>query len=167
MHISEGKMMQVSAKISLIVSGLLVVGAAQAQESVPGKWTHADAGMGQYEGGVSDLSGDARINYSCSSFGADVTFWAKGLHIAAGTSKLMVDGKEIPLKLPDTNYSARNDQTSFDISAKPDYGPNWKGEVNAVISALAGGKEAEWVTPNGENYTFPLAGSSAIKSCKM
>lgn len=140
--------------------------AAAAAETAP-SWHFAAAGMGQYEGGVTLEDGSAGITYSCSGLGAHLTFWAKGMHIAPGKTQITVDGKEIALARPQAGYLSLNDQTTQSLDVAADYGKQMKGEINAVISALAKGKEAVWTTPNGDSFTFPLAGSSNITHCKM
>lgn len=145
----------------------LGIAATGAMAGAAGAWTNVAAGMGQFEGGVILDGGAAGIRYSCSGLGTDISFWAKGPHVSAGKSQLFVDGKPISIRHPDATYSSLNDQTVFEIGAKADYGPDWKGEVNAVIRALAGGKEAVWISSNGDRFTFPLRGSARISSCKM
>lgn len=145
----------------------LSIAATGAMAGATEAWTNVAAGMGQFEGGVTLDGGAAGIRYGCSGLSTDISFWAKGPHVAAGKSQLLVDGKAVAIRHPDATYSSLNDQTVFEIGAKVDYGPDWKGEVNGVISALAGGKEAVWISSNGDRFTFPLTGSAKISSCKM
>lgn len=154
-------------RIALGLSAALCLIGFNATAGATPAWTNAAAGMGQFEGGITLDGNAAGIRYSCSGLGTNVSFWAKGAHVAAGKSQLLIDGKAVEIDRPDAVYSSMNDQTVFELNVKADYGARWKSEINHVIAALAGGKEAVWISSNGDRFTFPLTGSAKISSCKM
>lgn len=149
--------------VALSIS-LLAVPAAFAQDGAI--WSFKAAQMGQYEGGVTLPDQSAGISYDCSSLGTHLTFWAQGMHIAPGETRILVDGAVVEVARPQAGYLSLDDRTTQAFDVPAGYGQRMKDEINSVISALAGGEEVVWLTPSGDRFTFPLKGSEKISRCK-
>lgn len=126
-------------------------------------WTHASPGLSQFEGTFDASGGNYGMNYACSPSYSQIGFRAQGLHIAAGESKISVDGVE--LVSGNTTYNSKWDATSFTNQVEAEWGARLKEAHNNLINALARGTEAIWTTPSGDSFTIDLTGSSGIKNC--
>jgi len=130
-----------------------------------GSWQHAAAPMGQFEGYFDAEDGSVQVTYECSGFYSTVQFSAAGLHVAAGVSKIIVDGTEVASG--NTVYHSERDETVFSSEIRAEWGDPVKDAHNRFITSIAGGNEAVWVTPDGSEFTISLRGSSAIGNCVL
>lgn len=147
------------------LAALAMTAALLAAPALAEEWRHASAPMGQYEGGVS-VDGDAHgISYGCSGISGSLTFYATGVHVAAGESVIRVDGREVARG--NTQYNSTPNLTRFALDVQHSYGPGGWTRYNGAINALASGTEAVWETPTGETFRFPLSGSAKVRSCLM
>jgi hypothetical protein len=128
-------------------------------------WQHAAAPMGQFEGYFESEDETVRVDYGCTGFSSSVQFSAEGQHIAAGVSQIMVDGAEVASG--NTVYHSMRNETVFTSDIRAEWGDPVKDAHNRLITSIAGGKEAVWITPDGTEFTISLRGSSAIRNCVL
>lgn len=144
----------------LSMTTALMAGPALTQE-----WQHAAAPMGQFEGGITMEEGSYGISYGCADFYGNLTFFAEGVHVAAGEGVILVDGREVARG--NVSYNSLPDLTRFNLNVQSSYGQASWSRYNDLITAVAGGSEVVWETPSGAAFTIPLTGSAGIRSCLM
>lgn len=148
-----------------LIAALSLSVCLMAGPALAGEWQHAAAPMGQFEGGISMEEGAYGITYGCAGSYGNLTFFAEGVHVAAGEGVVRIDGREV--SRGGVDYNSLPDLTRYNLNAQYSYGPASWPRYNDLITALSGGTEAVWETPSGAVFTIPLTGSADIRSCLM
>lgn len=127
-------------------------------------WQHADAGMGQYEGGYVATDGMS-VSYSCTPTTTRLSFNVTGNQATKGYGRLAVDG--IVAFEGSVTYTSVGDLTGMEFEATKN-GHDWeKDQVNKVIDAIAAGGELTLDLPNLTRFSVQLKNSSGIRSCRI
>lgn len=141
---------------------VLLLFASPAVAELSAQWSHASAPGGQFEGGYTGKGGEF-INYSCTSFSAQLSIGANGMHVAKGSATLKIDGAT--LYEGQINYYNVSDISQVDFGLDSNSHDYEKDIYQRVASAIANGREAVLITPTGEQFSYSLEGSKGIRSC--
>ena len=124
-------------------------------------WNHVGGTMGQFEGFYQ--SRGFAIEYGCADNFSTLTFVAEGPHVAPGVSEISVDGEDVASG--NTVYHSKFNRTMFKSDIEAEWRAARKEDHNALIEALASGRQAIWTLPTGLTLRIDLTGSAGIRAC--
>lgn len=144
----------------------LAITAIAATSASANNWTHSPLIAGQYEGQWRSADDLQVMGYGCA-FYSRVSFFTDNVKV--GATKIVVDGATV--------FEGVSEQQDFgDKHLWMSVGHNTeatnnladKATYNAVLDALANGKEAQLVSADGEVLgSYSLDGSKGIDRCKV